>query len=356
MPFLYRARNIRNINRCHNLIKPFSTTTKDPPKIHSTTNGVHDSDETCSSSPGQKSASTSISTIIKNSFARENDVPWTGEEDLKTTVIRMLLDKYPPLRIKRETVKEYVDAHSKRPFATPNYLPPTTVSTEPHKASKILQEKKNKVREAAKGRLVNARDAVIDYALQKKYGGNETDSNNNADKGASVTPKFPSRGQHLALYSVSGWGNLVEQRILESMARGQFSSLPYKGKPLPTDPNESNPCLTRTEFFMNRLIKKQGAAPNWIELQKEIDAELKAFRKRVRDSWERNAKTHGKELGKRDREWEEREKEYFKIALEKLNGRLKSYNIIAPSVTRRPYLKIESEFERVVSGWDEKSE
>jgi len=262
----------------------------------------------------------------------------------------MILDKYPPLRIKRETVKEYVDAHSKRPFATPNYLPQTTVSAEAHKSSKILQEKKDKVREAAKERLVNAREAVIDYALQKKCGGNKADSVNNADKGmkmtASVTPESPSRGQNLALYSVSGWGNLVEQRILESMARGQFSSLPFKGKPLPIDSNESNPCLTRTEFFMNRLIQKQGAAPNWIELQKEIDAELKTFRKRVRDSWERNAKVHGKELGKRDREWEEKEKEYFRVAMERLNGRLRSYNVIAPSVTRRPYLKIEKELLR----------
>src|ERR1051325_3285400 len=55
----------------------------------------------------------SINIVLKNSFVKENDIPWTGEEDIKTTVLRMIVDKYPPLKIKRDSIKEYIDAHNK---------------------------------------------------------------------------------------------------------------------------------------------------------------------------------------------------------------------------------------------------
>src|SRR5689334_9578843 len=48
-----------------------------------------------------KKSPASINTIINNSFIKDNDIPWTGEEDIKTTVLRMIVDKYPPLKIKR---------------------------------------------------------------------------------------------------------------------------------------------------------------------------------------------------------------------------------------------------------------
>ncbi len=59
----------------------------------------------------------------------------------------------------------------------------------------------------------------------------------------------------------------VDEQIEKAMQRGEFTNLPGKGKPLNLD---TNPFITPQVRMANRLLKENGFAPRWIELEKEI--------------------------------------------------------------------------------------
>ena len=50
-------------------------------------------------------------------------------------------------------------------------------------------------------------------------------------------------------------------------SEGQFKTLTGRGKPLQRETAEGNPFIGREEFFMNRIVQRQGAAPPWVEIQ-----------------------------------------------------------------------------------------
>jgi len=68
-----------------------------------------------------------------------------------------------------------------------------------------------------------------------------------------------------------GTGNWVEQQIQEAMARGAFDNLPGKGKPLPL--KQEHPWETQ-DWLPNHLLANAHYAPEWAELQKQIDEDL----------------------------------------------------------------------------------
>ena len=68
----------------------------------------------------------------------------------------------------------------------------------------------------------------------------------------------------------------VNKQIEEAMERGEFANLPGKGKPLKFD---TNPFLTPQARMTNRLLKENGFAPRWVELEKEIRQEKSQLEK-----------------------------------------------------------------------------
>ena len=61
------------------------------------------------------------------------------------------------------------------------------------------------------------------------------------------------------------WESLVERQIREAMEGGAFEDLPYHGERLPIEDDSA-----AGEFAMaNRMLKNAGAAPPWIESDKE---------------------------------------------------------------------------------------
>jgi hypothetical protein len=65
------------------------------------------------------------------------------------------------------------------------------------------------------------------------------------------------------------WGSHVDRMIREAQARGDFDNIPGTGKPLQLeDDNPFNPEWS-SAF---RVAKNAGAAPLWVELDKEIGA------------------------------------------------------------------------------------
>ncbi|CAJ0844730.1 3487_t:CDS:2, partial [Entrophospora sp. SA101] len=156
------------------------------------------------------------------------------------------------------------------------------------------KEKIQKLKEAKQTRLLNAKDAAIDYR----------------------------------------WNSLVESRIQKAMAAGEFKNLPYHGKKIPTDPGELNPFIDRS-------------APAWIEMQAELDKEIQNFRKHVREIWLKYAKINKLAPNKADSAWEQSNFNFFQVSIKTLNNRLRSYNTIAPYSVRRIYLTVEGELNKM---------
>jgi Domain of unknown function (DUF1992) len=61
------------------------------------------------------------------------------------------------------------------------------------------------------------------------------------------------------------WESLVDRQIREAMEDGRFDDLPYAGKPLPVE-DETFAGEWASAF---RMLRNAGAAPPWIEADKE---------------------------------------------------------------------------------------
>ena len=61
------------------------------------------------------------------------------------------------------------------------------------------------------------------------------------------------------------WESLVERQIREAMDAGAFEDLPFRGEPLPIEDDSA-----AGEWAMaHRMLRNAGAAPPWIESDKE---------------------------------------------------------------------------------------
>lgn len=60
----------------------------------------------------------------------------------------------------------------------------------------------------------------------------------------------------------------MEDLIQESMQRGDFDNLAGYGKPI--DYKDRNPLLDATTYKINKMLKDEGFAPDWIMLEKDI--------------------------------------------------------------------------------------
>lgn len=78
----------------------------------------------------------------------------------------------------------------------------------------------------------------------------------------------------VARYMVST-EDLVEEKIRKAMERGEFSNLEGKGRPLNLEERPFEDPTMRIPF---KILKDAGFAPYWIELSKEIDAEIAGSR------------------------------------------------------------------------------
>lgn len=70
-----------------------------------------------------------------------------------------------------------------------------------------------------------------------------------------------------------GFDRVVEDLILEAMAKGDFDNLPCRGKPLPSA-HSQNPYIDFTTHKMNKILLDNGFTPEWILLQKDIREEI----------------------------------------------------------------------------------
>ncbi|KAG6386287.1 hypothetical protein SASPL_155182 [Salvia splendens] len=109
------------------------------------------------------------------------------------------------------------------------------------------------------------------------------------------------------------------QRVWHAMEEGQFENLPGKGKPLDLD---TNPHADPAEDTVYRILNKNGCAPEWVELNKEIRNSIAGWRIALGRAW--TCKD-----GLDDSKWLEAS-EALKLQLRDLNNKVFRYNLIVP--------------------------
>ena len=133
----------------------------------------------------------------------------------------------------------------------------------------------------------------------------------------------------------------VNKQIEEAMARGEFANLPGEGKPLKLD---TNPFLTPQARMANRLLKENGFAPRWVELEKEIKqgkAQLERILINLKVRRERLAAIaqqylHRREAISRSFEHERaRGIAQYSEKLENLNQKIQRVNLLMPTRNRQ---------------------
>ena len=72
---------------------------------------------------------------------------------------------------------------------------------------------------------------------------------------------------------IESWGSHVDQMIRDAQARGEFDNLPGAGKPLKL---EDSPFGAEWQSAF-RMAKNAGAAPLWVQLDKEIGEDTDAL-------------------------------------------------------------------------------
>ena len=107
---------------------------------------------------------------------------------------------------------------------------------------------------------------------------------------------------------------------------------------------------------MNRIVKRQEAAPPFVELQREMRADLDSFRARLRTSWIRRAtrilslqpltpSIVNESVTYRDQDWEIREQAYHERAITGINSLIRKYNVVAPSSVRMNVTDVKTELQ-----------
>ncbi|KAJ7075987.1 hypothetical protein B0H15DRAFT_893671, partial [Mycena belliarum] len=321
-------------------------------------------------------------------YARIEEPNWTGDERIQDTVLRMLVDKYKPLRTGtiqtadqkiRNALPHVQEYHPDAPALNPlpavppsgtswasvPLLPPGPPDHRPwHTEFKVPTHAAPSIRTArfplpaqaprdtgdlaqmrttekalhkTLGRLSRARESTLDYRL-----------------GLGTAARNSYRANPV---SMKGWTSLIDDRIEQARRAGLFKSVKGRGRPLDRAPEEDNPFLPREDFLMNRIIRRNGAAPPWVQLQADLDAALRTFRHLLRAAWTRHAVRALTLAGApppplasaafRDPAWVAREASYHAAALAELNAHVRSYNAVAPAAVRRPLYVLVDELARV---------
>lgn len=143
---------------------------------------------------------------------------------------------------------------------------------------------------------------------------------------------------------------VVEDLIQESMQRGDFDNLAGYGKPI--DYKDRNPLLDTTTYKINKMLKDEGFAPDWIMLEKDIrDALMEARSHLARVIEKIGSPPFSSPV--QDRAWKF-EYERFEAKISLVNDSVKKFNLIVPVLKKQliPY-SAERELNRVLENHKE---
>lgn len=128
----------------------------------------------------------------------------------------------------------------------------------------------------------------------------------------------------------------VSKQIQEAMERGDFKDLPGKGKP---QQRNDNPYISPAVRMVNQMLKENGFAPRWIEVDKEIRTETENAEKLIENLKGRRSRLEARlrvQPLKRDaiRSVFELERtrvlEAYTAQLQQLNQKIQQWNLMMP--------------------------
>jgi len=126
------------------------------------------------------------------------------------------------------------------------------------------------------------------------------------------------------------WGEIVEQKIREAIARGEFDDLPGQGKPVRIEEYPFTPPEWRLAF---KILADAGFAPDWIELDKEIRERIERWRSLAKQFAQERDEGLDSPWASERREarilWEHRRTWLLKEA-EEINERIELFNLKVP--------------------------
>ena len=195
----------------------------------------------------------------KGSQAIASGQAWTGQESIGDAALRMLNDAHKPLRV---------------PVKIPR--PRAVVNTRMKKRGRM----------SVAERLAMAKDQTSAYTLTQSSQMSEREKE---EYQRELRERYTAPARPMPA-TVQGLEHLANERIEDAIARGQFKNIPRgRGTNTEVDYNANSPFLDTTEYFMNKMIKKQEIVPPWIEKQQELVKSAQVFRSRLRSDWKRHA-------------------------------------------------------------------
>lgn len=130
---------------------------------------------------------------------------------------------------------------------------------------------------------------------------------------------------------------IAEEKIRQAMQAGEFDHLKGKGQPLRLEPD--NPHQAEGEALAHHLLQQNGFSLPWIEMGREVDADLLALH-----AWLRAERR----LAESASAWRSVQAEFAR-RVAALNRRIRDINLQAPAAAfQRPRLKVEQEIERAL--------
>ncbi len=153
----------------------------------------------------------------------------------------------------------------------------------------------------------------------------------------------------LARY-MSSTHDLVEEQIRKAQARGDFDNLEGAGKPLDLYENPFEPQELRMAF---KILKDNDYAPFWIELGKEIDADMERLEKQL-EYFQRYTEIflddkHGSKAMKMFQDKKELFYYQRKLDLQKIDKKILDYNLQCPTFRQgRTSLAIDEEMFKAI--------
>lgn len=157
------------------------------------------------------------------------------------------------------------------------------------------------------------------------------------------------QAKKLARY-MSSTEDLVENQILKAQQEGKFDNLPGSGQPINLEENPFEPPELRMAF---KLLKDNDFAPYWIELGKEIDADLERLWQEV-DYFRRYTRmVYEKPPHPQAEKRYENKKDHFiaecRINLENVSRKIIDYNLHCPAFTMgRSNINVSEQLDKVL--------
>ena len=124
------------------------------------------------------------------------------------------------------------------------------------------------------------------------------------------------------------WGKLVEQRLQEAFAKGEFANLPGKGKPLELD---EDPLAEPAQWMARHILRNSGMSLPWVEERRRIEETLALATNRLERAWSVYAGDRGGEPPSPAAEsrWQ-KALATFREDASALNRRIRTYNLSVP--------------------------